>query len=470
VRKLCKLAVAAIVALAVGPVLAAAPAGATPPTGYGFDDIQHVIVGGGSDTTFKVMNNIQAIYNVSSLSGCERVTAVGPTLGNCVPKATEISNLGNWQHDTTVEAGPVGSSAGIASLNGNPSNVQYPGTVNPAPAGYPCVLSTTNPEIDYGRSSRGPRTSGGNATCGNELTADTFWGYAQDGVEVVTFNNRGSYVQAQGGNAIAPIDLYKIWHCDYTNWSDVPGLNIAPGSPNDGPLEPWGMNSSSGTFATFRDFLRTASGDANFDPDAGVCVRHLSDTTFPFENDLKLIINDPASLSTVATSPDNPENWLFWGSFGVFSAFPYTSSVNRGGTPYQGIAVPVNGILPSTSFILSQTYPIGRTLYHVTRKPDADCVKTGTSCDFLGHPGPALPGGGTDLNVTGGTTGTSGAVRELTRFMCRNVATGPTLQQGKDPLTGVSFLNAIQGAIAASGFTLPPSAIRTPGSRCQVIS
>jgi hypothetical protein len=54
--------------------------------------------------------------------------------------------------------------------------------------------------------------------------------------------------------------------------------------------------------------------------------------------------------------------------------------------------------------------------------------------------------------------------------MCRNVATGPTLQQGKDPLTGVSFLNAIQGAIAASGFTLPPSAIRTPGSRCQVIS
>ena len=49
-KRLWKAAIAAVgLAVLAGPVLAASPAGATPPTGYGFDDTSHVIAGGGSN-------------------------------------------------------------------------------------------------------------------------------------------------------------------------------------------------------------------------------------------------------------------------------------------------------------------------------------------------------------------------------------------------------------------------------------
>lgn len=465
-RKLLKLAGVAAVALAIGPALSALPAGATPPTGYGFDNTQHVLVGGGSDTTFRAMTSIGELYSISQLSGCPQVTAVGPTLGNCVANASpETNNLGNYQHDTIAQAGPVGSSAGIASLNGF-SSVQYAGTVNPVPSGT-CLTATSSPNVDFGRSSRGPKTSGGNAACGNELTADTFWGYAQDGVEVTVFNNRGSFVQGVGGSALTPSELYHIWNCDFTQWSQVPSLGISPGAPNDGPIVPWQMNTSSGTFATFQTYLINNGGaPAGWSPDGQACDRKLASGNVPLENDIKPLINDPASLSTSASSVDNPENWIWWGSFGVFSAFPYTSAVSRGGTPYQAIAAPVNGVLPSTSGVIANTYPIGRTLFHVTRKQDADCPHTGSSCDFPGHPGPTLPAGGTDLNVTGGSSGVSGAVRELTRFLCR----GSAAQEGLDPYTGTNFSSEITTAINGAGFTVVPVALRTSGSRCSVQS
>ena len=87
-RRLWKAAVvSAGVAMLAGPVVAMSPAGATPPTGYGFDNTSHVIAGGGSDTTFHVQLNLGDVFNLSQKAGCVLTTAVGPDLGKCIANA-----------------------------------------------------------------------------------------------------------------------------------------------------------------------------------------------------------------------------------------------------------------------------------------------------------------------------------------------------------------------------------------------
>jgi hypothetical protein len=344
------------------------------------------------------------------------------------------------------------------------------------PGGEVNVGAATGNLPDFARSSRGPRTSGstGSAPTGNELDSDTFWGFAQDGIEVTTFQARGAQVQARAGNgAITANELFRIYSCNPNadTWSEIASLGIAPGSATDGPIVPWGMNPSSGTYATFNNYLINNGGaPAGFLADAGACVKSKSvgPTVYPLENDIKEIVNAPVvgSLSTAAASVNNPANWLWWGSFGAFSAYPATSKTVRSGTTVTAIAAPVNGVLPSTSGIIANTYPIGRTLYHVTRKNDADCPKTSGVCDFPGHVGPALAGGGNDINVTGATSGSTGAVREYTRFLCR----GTAAQQGLDPFTGVNLFSAITGALNKNGFTTVPVGLRASGSRCQLLS
>lgn len=475
-------AAAAGLALVASPLLAASPAGAAPPTGYGFDDTSHVIVGGGSDTTYHVQIDLSSVWNVSQKNGCVLFTTVTAGLGNCINSGAgaEINSLVNWQHDNVSQAPDVGSGAGIAALNGvipaGNSDYSYAGTVRTMPPGEVNVGAVTGNVPDFARSSRGPAASGSFTTAptGLETDSDTFWGYAQDGLEITTFGARGAQVQARAGaGAISAPELYHIWNCDYTSWSQVPSLAIAPGSATDGPIVAWGMNASAGTYATFNNYL-IANGGAplNWKANNQACVRwtQLNGATkvYSIENDIKGIVNAPLvpALSTSASSVDNPTNWIWWGSFGAFSAYPATSKTVRSGTTVTAIAAPVNGVLPSTSGIIADSYPIGRTLYHVTRKNDADCPKTAGVCNFTANPGPALAAGGNDLNVVGATGGSAGAVREYTRFLCR----GTAAQQGFDPFTGVSLFSAVTGALNKNGFTTVPVGFRAAGSRCRLFS
>lgn len=243
VKRLSKVVVLGAV-VALGAMLSSAvPAGATPPTGYGFDNSAHLIVGGGSDTTYKAMIGLTDLYDGSP--GCNAVTSSGSALLNtCVVVAgAETDTLGNYQHDTVAQAYPTGSGAGITALNGSGN---YHGTANAA--GTP----------DFARSSRGPS--------GSELASDTFWGFAQDGIQIVVFNGRNSI--ATGADPVTnqkmtAQELHDIWNCTKTQWGQIPSLvadgSVAPG--NTDPIVPWGVNSSSGTFATFRDYIRNATGD-----------------------------------------------------------------------------------------------------------------------------------------------------------------------------------------------------------------
>jgi len=483
VRRIWKRTTIAGMVAVLGSFAAAVPAGATPPTGYGFDNSPHVVVAGGSDTTYKSQLLLTELYMESSIQGCQHVTAVGPTLNQCNPTGSpeQNTNLGNYQGDTFAQANPTGSSAGIASMNGNPnSTTSDAGSVRPTD--YNCAVSgthitTTGPNVDFARSSRGPKTSGGASPCsGNELDNDTFWGFGEDGIEVAAFDTqRGGELQGLASPALTPNQVFNIWNCTggtgaggANKWSDIiPSL--AGTARGNALIVPWGINASAGTFASFQTWVQNnASGvPAGWSPDGQSCDRKRVDGLFPLENDIKNEINDPASLSTDPASPDNPDNWLIWGSFGVLSANPFLSSVSRSGTNFQLTAAPINGILPSSSGVIGLSYPIVRTVYHVTLKRDADCPKTSGNCDFPGHPGPVIGAGPTtDLGVVGGTAGVSGAVREYTRFLCR----GTAAQHGKNPYTGANNFNEITSRINQAGFTVVPSSLRSSGSRCQVLS
>jgi ABC-type phosphate transport system substrate-binding protein len=502
-------------------VFAALPASAKPPSGYGFDNNAHLIVGGGSDTTYKAMVNITDLYNGSV--GCEVTTATGATINKCItpvrttaadgnttnggtaitsatanftandvganisgagiPASTTIASvtnattadlsanatatatttvftisdwvetntLGNYERDTVAQANPTGSSSGIQALND--------------PVGTPYEGSTGN-AINFARSSREPKTTSGNG-CSNELTCDTFWGFAQDGIEVWALNNRAAEIQGLGGSALDPSNvLAKIFNCTFTTWDQVTGNAADAGQP----IVVWGMNSSSGTYNVFRDYMRNPAGGnlPGYDPDSVGCITKLSNGTFPLENNLAPLIADKAT-STSLTSVNNPENWIGWGSFGELSTFPFKNGGTSAATSvtYTGGDLPINGARPTPGNIGNNTWAIGRTLYHVTKNTDADCPQTtpGT-CDFTGNPGPLITGTTHDLNVTGGSGGTSGAVREFTRFICRvNSA-----QQTKDPYTGVNNFTGITSGISKAGYQLVPSGLRNSGSRCHVVT
>ena len=383
---------------------------------------------------------------------------------------------------------------------------------------YGCLNATTSAGSvpDFGRSSSTPSGSGV-ADCGAELNGTTFWGYAHDSVEVGGFGANALALNGATGGVVDANLIAAIWECTGTptgvgaisglgatshkwTWNDVAtytGIG-APLAGNTNQIVPWGMNTGSGTYGTFNSYVvnNTSPKQANFTADGGApggtggCAASLNGgtagTDYPLENDVKPLFANTNSgltgsgLQGFGAGGNNPNNWLMFGSFGVFSAFPYTSSITSSITGssvfYQLTAAALNGLgvnsgtsfLPSTS--LTSNYPIQRILWHVTRKGDADCpgvMSAGVRvCDFTGQPGPTIGAGPTtDLNVVGGTSGTSGAVREFTRFICRNLN-----QQLTDPFSGVNEFNAVTAAINGAGFTVVPSAQRTAGTRCDVLT
>jgi ABC-type phosphate transport system substrate-binding protein len=519
-------------AAALGVVLA--PMGvataAQPNGNYGFDGNANLVVGGGSTTVYKVVQGLATLYNdttscatnnsnYDSASSPQAYPQTGNgAFGQCLPTSQTYnggSAGGNYDGDNISVAAPVGSSTGIASLNGSHSGAAgtfaYEGTNASIPttgdANAQNGLSNGYGSVDFAFSSRGPKTSGGNCNtanpttgaAGDELQCDTFWGIAADGVEVFTWGSTvgGTTDSTNIGNLSSGLtgsDLYNIYTCAYTTWGQLPEYNAAVAAgdsvpPSTAPIVPWSMNSTSGTYADFETFVNSNDNGQPAlvpDTDAGYysggsgsnplpssptnCVRELSGSNpLPLENDVKPILTDvqqnQGGLSTSATSTNNPANWVWFGSYGLLSAYPYLSSPSLFGNQYQTIAAPLNGTLPNTTDIGNGSYPALRILSLVTKKTDADCGSISND------------NGTTDLYVSGGSSGKAGAVREFIRFVCRTKtentytpASGGTAFAPVDPYTGVADYNEIGTTITGSGFTLIPQSLRSTGSNCDVLS
>ena len=354
-------------------------AGATAPEPSGFDDNPDQVVGGGSDTTYPFMSRADRLYNESQ--GCETINTSGDAnLGKCItPTNAGTAVKGDWDHDFFVEKYPSGSSAGAKGVQDG--------------------------VFDYARSSRAPKASGE-----GDLN---FWAFGKDGLVFETYGTRtpGNLTKAQ---------IQGIYNCSITSWQTITGNPADAGKT----IQPWGMNPNSGTKATMDTFL-------GFDLNAGSCVKKLSAPAnyYPFENDSKPIIADPAF---------DASNAFWFGSYAEDKAW--------GDKRQTAQSWSVNGIAPSAGAISNNTYPATRFIYHVTRKVDvSDSSPAGT--EALGGADSAKPG----------------AVREYTKFLCK----GSTAHDNND-FTGLTNYQELTQIYSDTGYIRLPVTERTNGI-CRLV-
>jgi hypothetical protein len=408
----------------MSPIAANAATLPTPLTGYGFDGNAHLVVGGGSTTLYKIAQGVadlynstascatnNSTYNPATSGGATAYPQTNPAFNQCSPTSQTYSGVaagGNYDGDTIAIAAPDGSSTGIASLNGyhggtsatyayegTNANLQTSGDPNSgsslsnggvtSPSGYTNGYGT----VDFALSSRAAKTTGGNCPIGgNELSCDTFWGVAADGVEVFTWGStQGSTTDdtnTASSSGLTATDLYNIYSCKDTTWGQVSGYSADPSAypPAASPIVPWSMNSNSGTFADFNNYVTAndgtngaiggagsttlsntdasmyTGGTTNPQPASSTgCVRELStaDGTFPLENDVKPIVNyvsdttnsGGGGLSTDTASTNNPANWVWFGSYGLLTAYSYLSQPVVNSSQINTYPVPIAGISPS---------------------------------------------------------------------------------------------------------------------------
>jgi ABC-type phosphate transport system substrate-binding protein len=436
---------------------------ADPPANSGWDENPDVAIGGGSDTTYLVAQRLEVLYNAAA--GCAINTAELTAKGKCVTTAPGVQSgpvNGNYDHDLMISAAPTGSGSGVDALR-----VGMAGVANGTFTQY-------NPQIDYARSS----STGNAARLGNT----TYWGYARDSINVITFGT------AHGGLCVTQLELKRIYGFSdvangitaITNWDQL--RNCAGVSYPSAPIIPWAMNSASGTNGSFTTYL------AGTDP-ATIGRRLQPSNVAPFENDIKPLLADGGPNGTVGDADDDENNYIWWMSGGNWSQYPYTKNgcINGVGT-YSPLTGTCSGggtsittanasvsdtgavntyILPSTGTINANTYPIRRTLWHVTRNIDADCrVLAGTAgtCTNAGLDDVfADPAAQATLatNLPGYSVARAGAVREFTRWLCRNGS------GGLNPVTGRTALQDKNAALTAEGFA-PTTTTNSPGYRCEV--
>lgn len=204
----------------------------------GFDDIPNHIRGGGSDTTYEVMQRLETLYNGSPGCGLNNPASLCTVPGQVTTE--------NYDHDTVVGEYPTGSSAGVSKIATE-------------------ITADPNSPFRYARSSR-PRGGSDNANT-------VFSGYAKDGLAIVAFNGFGVDPTTR---KISPDDVKRIffgssitgndpltglpWACA-TNWSQI--INPDTNAPYPAkPIKAYGVQTASGTSASLRTSLGL-SGSAN---------------------------------------------------------------------------------------------------------------------------------------------------------------------------------------------------------------
>jgi PBP superfamily domain len=396
--KLKKLLGATVAAGALLGVFAPAASAAPEPTGW--DDKFDVIRGGGSDTTYNFLQRLEVLYNQAI--GCDTDNVTPPALpapsnlGNCLvgasQRATDVE--GNWDHDVVANLFPTGSGAGRAALQRG--------------------------DIDFARSSS---AQSGTANFNS-------WAFGKDAIVVVTLGNR------QPSN-LTMTQLRGIFSCQITNWNQI---NDANGNPfPSAPIQPVGMNSSSGTYSQFGTVLGLPGGAAiNSFP----CVRGLDHvgppsgaSNYPFENNV-------VPLEEADDAIINPDNAIWWMSRAEYTAFNAKRSSAK--------AWSIDGVSPIDEInVTSNSYPITRYVWHVTKdpiRPEIDPASAGVAKR-------------NNLNVLGPDIGAQGAVVELTEFLCK-----PAARHTANTFTGRSNAQELALGLASTGFLSVPLSARNAGS------
>lgn len=366
-KRFAKTLVAGIAAVAVlGPVSVATAAPPAEPNG--FDGVPDVSKGAGSDTTYLVMQQLESLYNASE--GCVIPNAVNdPTCLASQPG--DVEGRANYDHDVLVSEYPTGSSNGVRRLIGSGG-------------------LSAEADLGYARSSR-------SIASGEDAAA--FFAYGKDGIAIIGYSQGG---RSPGSLNITKAQAQAIWlECATVEpWSFLTGV-----AGDSAPIVPWGMNTSSGTYATFQTYL---GGDPN--------------TCTPPEREIFENNNAPVIESGLAA------NSIWWMSYAEFKTIPNKrlTAQNFG---------QVDGVGLSDGTIATNAYPIRRFVWHVVR----DTAETATG-------------------------GVNGAAWEFTDFLCR-AASG----QATNVNTGANYFNDIGATLTRYGFQRPSSTFDAPFNfgRCK---
>ncbi|MDQ1433432.1 MAG: hypothetical protein QOF59_248 [Actinomycetota bacterium] len=253
IRILAALSAVATVA-SLGAAVVPASAGPTILTGA-----KNSIGGAGSDTSYWMMQGISPQYNVDKLKNTEGdyVTQIPPVndapfpAGTYVPKDAIVAGSFTWTSQSAAVTPPNGSSAGISALDAD-----------------------TTGQIDFARSSRGPKTG--------ETSTHNFWAYALGALDYVTFP--GTHAPSAG---LTQTQLINIYTCSATGpnvgkpiISDWHQVNAS--APVGSTIVKYLPQTSSGTYSFFMSKLLNGNT-----PDANCDASHLS--TFHEEHDARSV-------------------------------------------------------------------------------------------------------------------------------------------------------------------------------------
>lgn len=355
------------------------------------------VISMGSDTTFSLQQRLGTIYTASegltpqgsaqggaATNGAGSMTCKGAVLPAGAPTGdTAIGTVGtdplatvvtteNLDHDSIIDLFPTGSGNGInAVCNG----------VNVTGSGIPA----------FARSSRTRNTG--------ECPNHDFWGYARDAVPVVAWPTLNPALAPLAASGLTQAQVRDIFvNCTITTFNQInPALPATP-------IKLWGVQTNSGTFATFNAYATQggiAGRNANFCAEAqvGGAARTL------FEND--------GSQIPAADRPDS----LWFMSFGANlsltrqaagSTLLRLSPVGSATT----VAPTVNNIRNTTA----TGYPTGRYLWAVVAKPTKATLSDSER-----------------------------AAMDFATWLCKPTTVGAT--GGHSSLLGVNYGGSIDGAI-----------------------
>lgn len=430
------LAIAAAASTAFIVVAMAVPAAATfTPTPAG----NHVINGGGSNTTYQMMQSLSDLYNTAP--GCQLITAASANQEldyNCASTtggaedgleggySLTYSSL-NPYNDVAWQEPALGSGNGIKEL-------EYQGADDPT--GNNGDVST----LDFARSSRAAVTSGSADREGLNFVA-----YAQDAVPWFHFTKVGG-TTANGGCATTPSSKIKtltttqlagIYQGTTTNWDKVGGTNA--------PIYVFMAQSGSGTESTWAGDLALSgsypyggvNGGSSADETAVADGISGGDTDFQiFENEVSDIFT-ANTLGNKATTPVKGIacDAIFFFSFGKFSILCPKGACAGIPKAYKGSVGAlgeINGVAANETTIDNGSFALDRELYNV--------YSDGSNSNLPFYQGSGVP------------PITNQAVQNFVStygFLC-----SPSTFKDVDPLssTGATYGSEIDSTIEAQGF------------------
>ncbi len=155
-------------------------------------------------------------------------------------------------------------------------------------------------------------------------------------------------------------------------------LAVGSGAPIGVPIRLMGVNTASGTEATFTSYANSGASSggcsSNMNTNAATDPNPVTDTGTNATAHVALE-NNSDQIDQFANgdfpSPDFVDqaievaSTLYIESNGVYNTNPYAASSTINGTSYTGLKVNMNAQSPTTAHLLSNTYPTARTLFNI---------------------------------------------------------------------------------------------------------